>query len=116
MGRYIMKASKDHDLYVEWSTVVDAPVKWGPAEDFLDLNLDRKARCDETGTTMHDPKWGGWDDTGMIVHNLGNRYGFYWLERNKLYDFIEALSANSEDRDAQQAVLDAHTKDITDED
>lgn len=117
MGRYIMKADKDHDLYVEWSTVVDAPVGWGPAASFSSLDVGRKARCDETGTSMHDPQWGGWEDDGMIVHNLGNRHGFYWLERDKLYAFMSALGgyAEAEDPDHQQAALDAHTKDITED-
>lgn len=118
MPRYIMKTAKNEDSYVEWSTVVDAPIKWGPAEDFADLVPERKRRCDETGTTMHDSAWGGWEDSGMIVHNMGNRHGFYWLDRGKLHEFLVALSENGspEDPDHQQAVLDAHTKEITDED
>jgi hypothetical protein len=116
MPRYIMKTSQTEASYVEWSTVVDAPVKWGPAEDFSDLIGERKSRCDETGTTMYDSAWGGWEDTGMIVHNMGNRHGFYWLDRDKLHEFLVALSdGSSEDPDHQQTVLDRLAKDITDE-
>lgn len=115
MPRYIMKVSKDPniDLYVEWSTVVDAPVAWGRAQD-LGLSGERKRRTDQHGTSMYDG-YGGWDSNGMIVHNLGTKGGFYWLKRENLEQFIRMLSdGNPEDAEHQQKVLDATTDEITD--
>lgn len=67
MGRIVMKESPESDFYVEWSSVVDAPVFAGTRADMLaHLQRDsdpwlredaphhpeqRLKRADETGTT-----------------------------------------------------------------
>ena len=115
MPRYIMKVSKDPniDLYVEWSSIVDAPVAWGRAQD-LGLSGERKRRCDQSGTSMYDG-YGGWESKGMVVTNMGTKPGFYWLERDNLEKFIRMLTdGDPENKEHQQKVLDECTSEITD--
>ena len=61
MPTYIIKPSRDEDFYVWWSTVVDAPIGWGP-RDYVPLDNEgspeRFARADERGTSANWPDWG----------------------------------------------------------
>lgn len=52
MGRYILRVP-DRDLYVEWSTVVEAPIMWGTREEFLDdgFEVKRLDRADALGSS-----------------------------------------------------------------
>jgi hypothetical protein len=105
MPSYIVKAAPDEDLYVEWSTVVDAPIRWGTS-DALVLRRDRKSRADATGTSSFDGFY-NWEQESFLVANLGDGH-FYRLPRHNLRVFLETLSAAPEEQETQQAALDQH--------
>lgn len=116
MPRFIIKPERDTDLYVEWSTIVDAPTRWGPAADFSTETLpaDRKERCDAWGTSSWD-QFFGWDQKTILVANMGDQE-FYELPRSYLKPWLEALGDNPEDRDVQQAALDKYATRTRDDD
>lgn len=95
MGRYIIKPHKDLDLYIEWSTVVDAPLFVGSRVEITEyltggighdahtpsLALERLDRADERGSSMLDPTGCDWDSVGLIpCTHRGQR----WLRRGRL--------------------------------
>ncbi len=107
MPRFIMKANREDDLYVEWSTVVDNIVWTGTREELTkhgefsgwftgssqlaDIEA-RIARTDETGTSARffdtDPQEGAWDDPYLLVTNdpvMDD--GYYRLDRDDLGDY-----------------------------
>lgn len=110
MGKPIIRADREHDLYVEWSSIVEAPTFIGTRAEMLryltprsdpnepGLNLGRRhtdpearlRRADETGTSsLPDPEYdgppfGSWDDKGFIVEQKG------WLPRERLYAYLTA--------------------------
>ena len=102
MPHYMMKADKEHDLYVEWSTIVDAPVKWGTWEEMAadpetrpHYFRERKDWIDEHGTSVQGrigsyPFEGSWEDS-VLIANMGD-LRFYTLQRDRLYDFLVELS------------------------
>ncbi|UDL16524.1 hypothetical protein SEA_ZOOMAN_283 [Microbacterium phage Zooman] len=67
MPRYFIKPEPDVDLYVWWSTIVDAPIMWGTRAEFMeqyesdremmfDFGRDfeeRLDRADATGSSSH---------------------------------------------------------------
>src|SRR5262245_22785603 len=89
MGDFLVKASRTEELYLVWSTVVDAPTWIFDGRNHVLKHLRdeykrRKAcpdcgrgileepeaklrRVDETGTSGRDVRWYGWDDTAFIV-------------------------------------------------
>jgi hypothetical protein len=115
VGRFIMKASKDDDLYVEWSSVVDdvifvgtrmemfthlvredaashpgyAPIQGNRAED-------RLVRCDETGTSALDGD-GSWNDPVVQIGQEGT------IPRDKLGEYALAMKRN--DMTARDALI-----------
>ena len=116
MGRYIIKAAKDRDLYMEYSTIVEAPTMIGTRAEILRELLrshDPRAgtpgvrldRADETGTsalrdpasTYDGPLDGEWSDTGLIIEQRG------WLPRDRFADFLDAYLV---DEDKAYALLD----------
>jgi len=114
MPSYIVKADPDVDLYIEWSTIVDAPISWGTAEE-LNLAPERKERADRTGTSSHHG-FESWDDGDMIISELGHCTGQYLLPRKDLLAFITELTEFTEDVDGQQLVLNKYAKKIKYED
>lgn len=80
MPTYIIKPSRDEDFYVWWSTVVDAPIGWGP-RDYVPLGSEgrpeRFARADERGTSANWPDWPveempfGWNDSEWSITMAG---------------------------------------------
>ena len=112
MPRFIIKPTRDDDLYVEWSTIVDAPTRWGTAAD-LRLTADRKARTDAWGTSSWD-QFFGWNQPSILVANMGDQE-FYDLPRENLKAFLEALGDDPENRDVQQAALDKWATRVGDE-
>ncbi|WP_433145128.1 hypothetical protein ACQPZ8_01510 [Actinomadura nitritigenes] len=79
MPRYLLKPDRGEDYYVEWSTIVDAPIWQGPAAEALKrCPPELVERASETGTSDPDPYFYGYDCDGMI---LGGRY---WLPRRNL--------------------------------
>lgn len=110
MGQAIVKAAKDRDLYLIWSSVVDAPVWVGDRAELLEHLWDeyrrehpnstpnpgygpedRIARADRTGTSMIDPPVYGWDDDAIIVMEGSPDDGWYHIRRDRLADYAEAL-------------------------
>jgi hypothetical protein len=113
MGRYIIKATKDRDLYMEWSAIVDAPTFIGNRAEILDYlkhehghsfdavhkHHERLRRADEAGTSaLRDPMAPGytgpldgeWADTGLIVGQRG------WLPRDRFAEFLDAYAVDPE--------------------
>ena len=80
MPHYIVKIDRDTDLYVNWSTIVDAPGAIGTREglaDYLRFTACEKAadaarfdRADATGTSSIDGFY-GWDEQEFIVEQRG---------------------------------------------
>lgn len=85
MGRFLIKCDPNVDLYLEWSTVVDAPVGVGtreqmenrmntPVRDEVFMTKQaiesRLQRTDVTGSSYLDGSMGGWNDSGLILHNV----------------------------------------------
>lgn len=105
MGRIIIKAAPDRDLYVEWSTIVEAPVFIGDRAETLahlkrneergqrfDAPEARLKRADQTGTSAKaDYSWfGAWDDNGLIYQQRGT----VW--RENLPAFLDAYQRDDE--------------------
>lgn len=108
MANPIIKAARDRDLYMEWSTVADGPTFVGTRAEILahleyagrqpaDPPEVRVQRADATGTsakpdpsTPNDKPIGAWDDTGLIVEQRG------WLPRSKFGDFMQACARDNE--------------------
>lgn len=78
MPSYIVKASRDEDWYVKWSTIVDAPCGHGTRAQLERMypgvaTPDRFQRADERGTSADWPDWPinrmpfGWNDAAFIV-------------------------------------------------
>jgi hypothetical protein len=117
MESIIVKAAADQDLYMEWSTIVEAPTFIGTyAEVLAHLEQPRNRtdgdprirlrRADETGTSaMHPPGAldcpvpleGSWEDAGFIVEQRG------WLPRARLPEFLSWYLRN---RSKAYALLD----------
>lgn len=72
MGRYIAKLGEQ--AYVEWSTVVDAPVSWvmPRGRAIVAWGINRVGRADQNGTSILDGHPAG-NTPGEIVS--GNRAG-----------------------------------------
>ena len=85
MGGFLIKCAKDVDLYMEWSTVVDAPMGVGTREQFKNaMNTPvrgeywatesqieaRMVKTDELGSS-YDLGCGRWDDSGLIYKQEG---------------------------------------------
>lgn len=102
MGSFIIKVAPDEDLYLEWSTIVEAPTAvadraemlkhlttggWrGPTEP--SAAEERLARADRTGTSMLDCDFGGWDCAGEIYMQQG------FLPRARMGEFARRLLAD----------------------
>lgn len=107
MGKQIIKATPGRDLYIEWSSVVEAPTFIGTraevaaylmrafrgAEaDRLDFEAGqvekRLARADQDGSSGLPPFDCNWDSNGEIYMQQG------WLRRDKMEALAEAYLAN----------------------
>lgn len=83
MGRFLIKCDPSVDLYIEWSTVVDAPVGVGTRAQFeKDMNTPHRGavfmtenairlrlnRTDKRGTSLLDygSDGGGWSSKGLL--------------------------------------------------
>jgi len=79
MGRYLMKPDSREDFYVEYSTVVDAPVAWGSRADFQgledsavsfgdssDYGDERFQRADATGSSSFIGE-GAFDEMFLMI-------------------------------------------------
>jgi len=108
MPRFIIKPERDVDFYVEWSTIVDAPIRWAAADRFPAdvLPADRRERADAWGTSAWD-QFFGWDTKTLIVANMGDG-DFYELPRENLRAWLDALGDDPQNPDIQQAALDQY--------
>lgn len=110
MSKQIIKVSRDEDLYLEWSSIVEAPTFVGDraqlAAHLMAGHFDephspakaeeRIARADETGTSAIGG-WGcGWDDHGEIYMQQG------FLLRASMAEFAHRLLV---DEDAEPTGL-----------
>lgn len=105
--QFYIKPEKDLDFYVEWSSVVDSPTSWGPANTQF-ISKDRKHRCDTTGTSLKDGEY-GWndDERTIIVHELGTAGDFWLLPLDKMVEFFSILGDNPADPLLQDMALNA---------
>jgi hypothetical protein len=92
MPSFILKASPDADIYLEWSTIVD-DATWvgGRAEAQTRYPADRIVRADDTGTSEKSACFGAWDDESLIVQQQG------LLPRDRLLDYARTLQAHDEE-------------------
>lgn len=106
MPSWIVKPSPDHDLYVEWSSVVDNAVAIGTREEMIvgGVAVERLDRAGRTGTSCKGFERegdgfqpGGWDDKGFILTNMETRQGFRWLPRANLLRFVQAMYVGDTD-------------------
>ena len=97
MPQFIIKADRERDAYIEWSTVVEAPIAIGTRADFVAESAEeRMARTDTQGTSARWYDWlpptqqeGGWDDhEGLIYMQRG------FLPRSRFGDLYDLLSAD----------------------
>ncbi len=103
MGTIVIKPDRDVDFYVGWSSIVEAPVWWGPTAEVREYILQdvrrgisdspevRLARADEHGTSSHDPRDGGWDDEGFIYEQRG------FLRRDRIAQVCRLLEQQNLD-------------------
>lgn len=105
MPSYVIKTDREHERYVYWSTVVEAPLAWGNRADMLaklseesDPYLrddaphhpnNRMARADEFGTSCHDLGDGlrfySWDEDSLIYQQEGV------VQRGDLWELCQRL-------------------------
>ena len=85
MPTFIIKPTPDSEVYVEWSTIVDAPISMGTRQGYLGTKRHDGSyytnelfdQADVTGTSL---KWfgggpnemGGWDDPSLIYLHKGS--------------------------------------------
>jgi hypothetical protein len=125
VGRCVIKAAKDRDLYCEWSSIVEAPTFIGTRAEITEylarkstaaLTEQRLARADDCGTSLLgmveygdvDPSDldGAWGDTGLIVEQRG------FLRRDRMAAFLEAYAVD--DVDTAYGLLDPFEDDEDD--
>lgn len=105
MGRQIIKIAPDRDLYMEWSSVVEAPTFFGtraemaaylaePNAGYHETAIahpaaveERLARADLTGSSGCPPFGCGWDDHGEIYQQKG------YLPRSRFGEFADRFLA-----------------------
>lgn len=69
-GGVIVKASREEDLYVHWSTIAEGPLWVGTRAQAAKYGYDedRLARAEATGTSaQHEWAEGGWDDDPCFI-------------------------------------------------
>lgn len=86
MPRFIMKVP-DRDLYVEWSSIVEAPIAWGSRAEMMDgeegsVDPERLDRADMYGTSSFI----GQGTNGTIYMQLG------YLPIENLGKFLDVMT------------------------
>lgn len=89
----IVKAAKDRDLYVGWSTIADGPTGAWTREEALAYGFPRSRldRADTNGSSDLSCGDGHWDDSGWVAEQRG------WLPRARLGDYAQLYLAGNED-------------------
>lgn len=109
MGYYIMQASPGEDFYIQFSTVMDLPMRLGSMEEWKNLlntmsgnelasyqfMMDRMLEC---GTSSMSGN-GAWDND-IILSSQGHPAGAeYWsLPRDSVSEFFGEYQRNMDDR------------------
>ena len=110
MPAFIVKPQSHEDFYVEWSTVVDAPLRWGSRQECAEAGVpeERLARADAKGTSMRDPvlppdrQWFGWHDHDFIVMELDipdRAPGSYSVPRGNVRALCERIERDEDPTD-----------------
>lgn len=106
MGRFLIKCDKAVDLYIEWSSIVDAPTAIGTRAQFEKMlntpkrgsfwgtEEETKARLDRVDKYGSSDRLGlgAWDDNGLIYKQEG------FLPRRNFLEYGKRLV---EDADAK---------------
>lgn len=108
MSTYILKVSPNKDLYMEWSTVLGGPVRWGTASE-LELGGRLQAEIDVAGTSSPDTDF-GWEQDTLQVYNIGHEMGWS-IPRESFADILDAI-ANPDLSHLSGSVRRAHEEDI----
>lgn len=102
----VLRAAPDHDLYVVWGNVVDAPVLIGTREEMLDAGVPaaRLLRADRWGTSAayvsesdgSITREYGFADDVLVVREISADSCSGFLERTRLFDFLTLMLAGDE--------------------
>jgi hypothetical protein len=114
VGRAIVKAAPDRDLYMVWSSIVDAVVAVGTRAEMVeyarqDWRLDDEhaeaalVRADTLGSSDRAIGFGRWGDDVLPVREGSPPDGWYHIRRDRLVDYVEALLRD--DGEAATALL-----------
>lgn len=107
MGQVVVRAARDRDLYLVWSSVVDAPVAVGK-RDWMVRYAKKEwrlrpadaeaalARADRDGSSDRAIRFGWWDDEFLPVVEGSPPDGWYHIRRDRLVSFAEALLREDE--------------------
>lgn len=107
MPNYLIKPERDEDLYVDWSTIVEAPVAWGPKwflqeADPATYKDERFERADEYSTSA---LWfeSYWEKQGYEIYMQQGT-----IPRSRLKELTEVLEIEgiSDDDPRVLALLD----------
>lgn len=110
MGDVVIKPSRDVDLYIVWSTIVESPLTWGNRIDIehwlyerhdarfpgvphneMTIPASRLTRADVNGTSdATGEQFFGWDDEEFIYEQRG------FLPRRHLARMCELLEQDNE--------------------
>jgi len=113
MPSYIVKATPTEDWYCLWSTIGDAPCRWGSRAEMerascdpAEVAAERFHRADKNGTSAAWENWPeedmpfGWSDESFLLMNSCpdclNDDGYWLLPRKNLRAFCEALDAGAD--------------------
>jgi hypothetical protein len=111
VAQTIVRAARDSDLYIVWSSIVDAPVAVGHRAEMVayaanEWRLDPDAaeaavvRADTNGSSDRVMRFGWWDDEHLLVMEGSPTDGWYHISRDRLVEYAEALL-----RDDDQAAV-----------
>jgi hypothetical protein len=94
MPRVIIKTSRDEDMYLEWSTVSDAPTFSGTRSELVEAGVeeDRLLRADESGSSAHSPFF-KWSDPILIVQDAWGKRGYGIIQRKNLSRLASQLDS-----------------------
>ena len=109
MGYQIIKCAPDEDLYMEWSSIVEAPTAAGTRTEMLDHLTEQRAqqppvdvldrantpesrlhRADTRGTSMLDRSGCDWNSHSLIYMQRG------YLPRSRFAEFARRFLADDE--------------------
>lgn len=96
MGSCIIKVSKNRDLYMKWSSVVDNCTFIGTRQELLkerEATMDAIDRADRTGTSDRIFSSDGWDGQGNLVMetSVRNHEDGLFLRREDFEKYADLL-------------------------